>query len=197
MDKSHFFALVSRLKNINRWGLMHSTSNENVLEHSAATAMLAYALAAISRDVFGRGVSPECAAATALFHDISEVFTGDMPSPVKYASPEMKKAYKAEEAQARGRLFAQLPPPLRATFAAVLYAEERDEETRRFVKAADKLAAYIKCVGETSAGNREFSAAEKTLRDWLDNECESMPELGWFIDCFLDSFKLSLDELSN
>ncbi len=190
---SHFFAVLSRMKHIRRWGLMRCTREENLYEHSYETAVLAHALALLRNQRFGGCVSPERAAALALFHDASEIFTGDLPTPVKYDNPALRGAYGQAEQAARERLLRLLPPGLRPAYRPLL--EEGgpgEEELRRLVKAADKLSALIKCVEERRAGNLEFSQAEKTLRRAVEEM--HLPEADCFLQEFLPSYSLTLDE---
>ena len=186
-----FFAYLSRLKYISRWGLMRNNIQENVQEHSHMVAVFAHGLAVIRNEVFGGAVDPGKVAAAALYHDASEIFTGDLPTPVKYQNPEIQSAYKAVEAMASQRLLHMLPDSLREAFSPLL--KEEDAEILQLVKAADKLSAYVKCLEELKSGNLEFqSAAEQTLASL---QGLSMPELHYFIDHFLPAFSLTLDEL--
>ncbi|MDD6262879.1 MAG: 5'-deoxynucleotidase [Clostridiales bacterium] len=193
--QSSFFAFVDRTKYINRWGLMRSIDTENVCEHSMQTAVLAHALAVAARDVFGKDIDPNRIAAAALYHDCSEILTGDMPTPVKYKSGELEAAYKKAETEARERLFATLPEELKAGYMDAVFFEERQPELYRYVKAADKLSAYLKCLNETRGGNREFSRAEATVKASLERMAESMEELKWFMDNVLPSYSMTLDDL--
>jgi 5'-deoxynucleotidase len=189
--KFGFFALVSRMKNIDRWALMRNSSRENVQEHSHMVAVIAHALSVIRRDVYGIASDPGAAAAAALFHDATEIFTGDMPTPVKYHSEEIISAYGEIESRSRRRLLAALPEELRGSYAALLGGAGGDAE--RLVKAADKIAAYIKCVEELKTGNGEFGkAASQTL---AKIKALNMPEADYFISNFLPAFSLTLDEL--
>ncbi len=190
---SHFFAYLSRMKFIRRWGLMHTTYPENIQEHSLRVAMVAQALAIIRNRVFGGDVNPERTAVLALYHDASEVLTGDLPAPVKYFNPEIKTAYHEIEAAAGKRLLNMIPDELREDYQAFFLAEEADRVHRTLVKAADKLCAYIKCLEEVGAGNQEFSKAEKALRATVEEL--GLPEVRYFIDKFVPSFRLTLDEL--
>lgn len=186
-----FFAYIARMKYIGRWGLMRNTVPENIQEHSHMVAVLAHALAVIRREEFGGTVDPGRVAAVALYHDAAEIFTGDLPTPVKYANPSIQTAYKAVEADAAGRLAAMLPQTLRPAFSALL--EETDPEVLALVKAADKLSAHLKCLEELKAGNREFqSAAQQTLEALKSYQ---LPELDYFLTHFLPAFSLTLDEL--
>ncbi len=190
---SHLFAYLARMKFIRRWGLMHSTYPENIQEHSLRVAMIAHALAVIRNRRFGGGVSPERTAVLALYHDASEVLTGDLPAPVKYFNPEIKTAYGAIEAAAERKLFDMVPDELKEDYRALLLGDDGDRAHRDLVKAADKLAAYIKCLEELAAGNHEFSKAEKVLRESV--EALDLPEVRYFLERFAPSFRLTLDEL--
>ena len=186
-----FFAYIARMRYISRWGLMRNTDPENVQEHSHMVAVLAHALAVIRRDKFGGTIDPGHVAAVALYHDAPEIFTGDLPTPVKYANDTIQAAYKAVEANAAARLTAMLPPEMQPAFAALL--SEPDPEVQALVKAADKLSAHLKCLEELKAGNREFqSAAQQTLEAL---ESYHLPELDYFLQEFLPAFSLTLDEL--
>ena len=186
-----FFATIARMKYIGRWGLMRNTVQENIQEHSHMVAVLAHALAVIKRDKFGGTADPDHVAVVALYHDAPEIFTGDLPTPVKYANDAIWDAYKAVEQGAADSLLAMLPAELRPAFAPLL--SERDPEVLSLVKAADKLSAYLKCVEELKAGNMEFkSAAAQTLKALHDYR---QPELEYFMDRFLPAFSLTLDEL--
>jgi 5'-deoxynucleotidase len=188
-----FYALISRMRYINRWALMRNSYTENIQEHSHMVAVLAHALAVIGRDVFGRDVRPDACAAAALFHDAPEILTGDLPTPVKYFNPEIRGAYQKVESAAQAKLLAMLPEALRPAYAPLLEGGG-DGETRRLVKAADKLAAYIKCLEELDAGNQEFKrAAEETLAVLKGYQ---MPEVDYFIEHFSEAFGLTLDELN-
>ena len=190
---SHFFAYLSRMKFIRRWGLMHSTYPENVQEHSLRVAQIAHALALVRNRMFGGRVSPERAAALALYHDVSEVLTGDLPSPVKEFNPEIKHAYHAIEAASKAKLLAMIPDALRPDYAPFLLPRDGDREHRELVTAADKLCAYLKCLEEMSAGNPEFAQAERALRRSVDGL--GLPEVRYFLETFVPSFRLTLDEL--
>lgn len=188
---SHFFAYISRMRFIQRWALMRNTAAENVQEHSHQVAVLAHALALIRNEKFGGHVDPGAVAAAALYHDASEILTGDMPTPIKYDNPAIRTAYKDVEAVAEGKLLRMLPPELQAAYAPVLTAV--DPEVERLVKAADKLSAHIKCLEELKAGNAEFREAAAQTRKAL--EAFDLPEVRYFMDTFLPSFSLTLDEL--
>ena len=189
--KSHFFAYLSRMRFIQRWALMRNTAPENVQEHSHQVAVLAHALAVIRNEKFGGTVDPGQVAVAALYHDASEILTGDMPTPIKYDNPAIRKAYKDVEAVAEGKLLAMLPQELQEVYAPIL--TPTDPETERLVKAADKLSAYIKCVEELKAGNNEFREAAAQTRHALEGY--GLPEVAYFLETFMDSFSLTLDEL--
>ena len=189
--RSHFFAYVSRMRFIQRWALMRNTAPENVQEHSHQVAVLAHALAVIRNEKFGGQVDPGTVAVAALYHDASEILTGDMPTPIKYDNPAIQGAYRDVEKMAEQKLLGMLPQELREVYAPILTVP--DEETRRLVKAADKLSAHIKCLEELKAGNLEFRQAAAQTRRAL--ESYDLPEVRYFIDIFLESFSLSLDEL--
>lgn len=186
-----FFAYISRMKYITRWSLMRSSVPENIQEHSHMVAVLAHALGVIRRDVFHKDCSPDACASAALFHDASEIFTGDLPTPIKYHTPAIRDAYHQVEAEATEKLLQMLPTELRGAYTPLL--REENPEVRRIVKAADKLSAYIKCLEELEAGNKEFGdAAAETLEALRVMELE---EVSWFLDHFAEAFGLTLDGL--
>ena len=189
--KSHFFAYISRMRYIPRWALMRNSFSENVQEHSHMVAVLAHALAVIRNEKFGGGIDAGEVAVYALYHDATEIITGDMPTPIKYYNPEIKNSYRKVERVAADKLLSLLPEELRGAYRPVLYGE--DAEIHRLVKAADKLSAYIKCVEELKAGNAEFKRAAEQTKATL--EAMHIPELDWFMEHCLDSFSMTLDEL--
>jgi 5'-deoxynucleotidase len=193
MIMSHFFAYLSRMKFICRWGLMHNTYPENIQEHSVRVAMVAHALAVIRNRLFAGNIDAERTAVLALYHDAGEVLTGDLPAPVKYFNPEINNAYKAIEAAAANRLLNMVPEGLKVDYQSLFFVEESDQEACELVKAADKLCAYLKCLEEISAGNQEFAKAEKALRASVEEL--DLPEVRYFLDTFVPSFRLTLDEL--
>jgi 5'-deoxynucleotidase len=190
---SHLFAYFSRMKFIRRWGLMHNTYSENVQEHSLRTAQVAHTLALARNRLFGGDVDPSRIAVLALYHDAGEVLTGDMPSPIKYFNPEIKTAYKAIEGSAAQTLLEMVPPELGDDFAEVLLPAGWSEDEAAIVKAADKLCAYMKCLEESAAGNREFAQAEDALRRTV--ESLDLPEVSYFLETFVPSLRLTVDEL--
>ena len=190
-DDYHFFATVSRMKYIQRWALMRSSRPENLSEHALEVAMIAHALCTLGNVRYSRHLNGERAALMAIYHDASEIITGDMPTPVKYYSVEIRDAYKHVEQIADEQLLEQLPEDLREVYAPVL--KMQDEELVPYVKAADKLSAYIKCIEERKTGNNEFLSAEKSTRTILEES--PMPEVRYFLDHFIPAFELDLDEL--
>ena len=188
----HFFAYVARLRYIRRWGLMRSVMPENDAEHSLQVAMIAHAIAEIGRDQYGRDCDPEHILALGVYHDVSEVITGDMPTPVKYQTQELRGAYKSVERMANDRLLGMLPESLRGSFAP--YLSEPEGYDRQIVKAADSISAYLKCIEEKRAGNREFEAAGISIRRSIDEI--DLTEVRDFLEMFLPSFEMSLDELN-
>lgn len=189
----HFFATVSRMKYIQRWALMRSSRPENLSEHALEVAMIAHALCTLGNVRYGRHLNGERAALMAIYHDASEIITGDMPTPVKYYSAEIRDAYKHVEQIADEQLLEQLPEDLREVYAPVL--KMQDEELVPYVKAADKLSAYIKCIEEAQAGNAEFRSAAESTRKILEELAETMPEIRDFMTEFLPSYGSTLDEL--
>ena len=187
-----FFALVYRQRYIARWGLMRNSESENVAEHSYDVAVFAHALAVISREVFGTDCDALRCAALALFHDASEIFTGDLPTPIKYHSETLTRSYKDIERLAADRLLSFLPEEMQGEYAGLL-SPDGDTLEHRLVKAADKLSAYIKCIQERRTGNGDFSSAEAQTRAALDRM--DLPEVGYFIENFIPAFEKTLDEL--
>ena len=187
-----FFALISRMKYITRWSLMRNNAVENVQEHSHMVAVIAHALAVIRRDVLGLSADPGMTAAAALYHDASEILTGDLPTPIKYFDPEIMTAYKRVEALASRKLLAALPEQMRPAYAPLLSPAD-SSDILMLVKAADRLAAYVKCIEEMKAGNTEFRLATAQSRKKL--EALDMPEVDYFMKNFIPAFELTLDEL--
>lgn len=187
----NFFAYVSRMRYITRWSLMRNTFHENIQEHSHMVAVLAHALALIERDILGGEADPDACAAAALFHDTSEILTGDMPTPIKYYNPAIRSAYQQVEEVACSRLLSMLPAALQSSYRPLL--RESDPATRPYVKAADKLSAHIKCIEELKTGNSEFESAARQTEQALREL--HMPCLDWFMENCLEGFRLTLDEL--
>ena len=218
--ESHFLAYLYRLRHIERWSLMRNTTRENVAEHSYHVALLAHLLCEIGNRVFGKRLNAERAATMALFHDATEVFTGDIPTPVKHHNPRMLDSFREIEALAAKRLAAMVPEPLREAYAPLLKGKTwqqsaaeadpgsekpdnektgadpsaDDAELRKYLKAADLLDAYLKCTVELASGNREFAVAHRQIKASLDRL--ALPEAEWFLERFAPSFAKTLDELS-
>ena len=188
---NHFFAYISRMRCVKRWALMRNTEEENISEHSHMVAVLAHALAVIRNRVYGDSVDADRVAVVALYHDATEILTGDMPTPIKYYNPEIKESYRKVERVAEEKLLSMLPSDIRADYVPLL--QNTDDSVRALVKAADKLSAYIKCVEELKAGNMEFKKAAEQTRAAL--EAMILPELEYFLANCMDSFAKTLDEL--
>lgn len=191
--RSHFYAYISKLRWLQRWGMKRNVINENVMEHSWEVATIAHALALIKNRYFDGNVDVNAVVVAALYHDCSEVITGDMPSPVKYHTPELTRAYKAIEHEADRELLNLLPEELQADFRPVLVEAEIDPEQMALIKAADTISAYLKCKAEVQAGNQEFRQAELDVQARL-NRYDS-PEVTYFLETFAPSYGLTLDEL--
>jgi len=191
---SHFFAYISRMKLIQRWGLMRNTQTENIQEHSLQVAMVAHMLAVIRNRKFNGDVDPERIALLALYHDAGEVITGDLPTPIKNFNTEIAGAYKKIEHLAAEKIFKMLPEELRPDYESIFFHKEDDAENWKIVKAADKICAYLKCLDELQAGNNAFLKAERSVMAGLMKM--NMPEVTYFVETFSPSFSLTLDELN-
>ena len=189
---SNFFAMVSRMRLIDRWALMQNAAEENIAEHSHNVAVIAHALCVIGNKKFGKKYNAERCALLAIYHDTTEVITGDMPTPVKYGSDEMKTVYKNVEALAGNRLLDMLPPEFRDEYNPLFNKDSKDEELWKIVKAADKIDALIKCINETRMGNREFEKALEAQEKLIDEI--DMPEVEYFRKEFLPAYYLTFDE---
>lgn len=187
---SKFYAVLGRMKYINRWGLMRNTHSENLSEHCLDTAFIAHALVIIHNRKFGGALNPEHAACLAMYHDASEIITGDMPTPVKYYNPEIRSAYAAAESAAEQKLIGYLPDYMREDIAPLIAHE--DDEYIPFVKAADKLSALSKCIEELKMGNREFADAEQSTRAAV--RALALPAADEFLDTFMQAYSMTLDE---
>ena len=185
-NSSHFFAYLSRMKFIHRWGLMRNTQVENIQEHSLQVAMIAHALALIRNRLFGGSLDPERVMVLAVFHEVSEVITGDFPSPLKYFNPEISRAYSEIEEVARNKLWEMVPAELRDDYRPVLFHDPDEAQSWEIVKAADKISAYTKCLEELKAGNQEFAKA----KDSVEREIAALglPEADYFMQRFVHSF---------
>ena len=192
MNKHHFFAMHSRMKYINRWALMRNTQSENISEHSNDVAAIAHAIAVIKNVRFGGNVNAERAALFGLYHDMPEIITGDMPTPVKYHSSTMRREFQQVESLACEKLLSMLPEDMKPYYEDCFFPKEGDEALWKIVKAADKISALMKCIEEQNAGNREFDAALESTREAVKKL--ALPEAEAFIDDFIPSFFLSLDE---
>lgn len=188
-----FFAYLDRLKLIRRWGLMRNTVPENDMEHSMQTALIAHGLAVLGKGRYGRDVNPDHVVTLALYHDVSEVITGDLPTPVKYKTPDIQDAYHALESHARDQLLDMLPEDLKPFFTPYVKPDESTYEWQ-MVKAADRISAYLKCIEEEKMGNRDFAQAKSTILSSLTRN--EWPEVQDFLREFVPSFTLSPDELS-
>ena len=194
-----FFAAISRMKYINRWSQMRSSREETLSEHSLDVAMIAHGLCTIANVRYGKKLDANKAALIGLYHDASEIITGDMPTPVKYANEEIRDAYKSIEAKAELTLLHKLAPDLREEYRTIFRGEDTPEDAymRRLVKGADKISAYIKCIEEEKAGNSEFKTAKETIRKALFAMVEELPEMKDFVEEYLPSYGKTLDELSS
>lgn len=191
-DQYDFFAFLSRMRYISRWGLMRNTVPENIQEHSLDVAVIAHALAMIRNTYFDGKVDANRVALCGIFHDASEIFTGDMPTPVKHFNPNFKRSFHQLEERARRKLLAMLPPELAKEYEPLFFFDDQ-EEYLKIVKAADKIAALTKCIEEEKSGNLEFRRAGAEHHEWLVKN--PLPEVKFFLDNFLPGYRLSLDEL--
>ncbi len=192
MKDNHFFAMMSRMKYINRWGLMRNTLKENISEHSLEVAMIAHALGVIGNLYFDKKINADRLALMGMYHDSTEIITGDMPTPVKYYNPLIKNAYKEVEQVAKTELLKGLPKEMSLIYESILLDTKEEEELWKYVKAADKISAYIKCVEEQRMGNSDFEKAGESLKDIIHKM--EMPEVNYFIECFMPAYMLTLDE---
>lgn len=193
--KSHFFAYINKIRWIVRWGLKSNVVPENVMEHSWEVSAIAHALGIIRNRVYGGSVDVHKLATAALYHDCSEVITGDMPTPIKYHSVTIQNAYKTVEQEATLELLRFLPPELMEDFSSVMVETQLPKELLRLIKAADTIAAYLKCQAELNAGNQEFSKAADDIASRLASY--QLPEVNYFLEIFAPSYQLTLDELLN
>lgn len=192
MENNNFYAMLSRMKYINRWGLMRNTIHENISEHSLDVAIIAHALAVFSNKYFNNDINAERVALMAVFHDCTEIITGDMPTPIKYYAPEIREAYKEVENVAKDRLLRGLPKELTEVYDPLLIETEEEAELWRFVKAADKMSALIKCIEEKRMGNDDFVKAKTATLKSLKKM--KMPEVDLFLEKYLPAYQLTLDE---
>lgn len=190
---NHFFAMMSRMKNIKRWALMRNSFEENISEHSLEVAMIAHGLAIIGNSRFGKNYNAERCAIIGMYHDCSEIITGDMPTPVKYYNSDIKNTYHEIEDNANNMMLSMLPDDISSCYRDYFFKKEEDEDLWKLVKAADKISALIKCIEEGNAGNKEFDKARESTLD-IVNKLD-LPEVKFFMDQFIDSYSLTLDEL--
>jgi len=191
--KSHFFAYINKIRWIQRWGLKRNAVAENVMEHSWEVSVISHALALIKNRYFNGSIDVNAIVVAALYHDCGEILTGDMPSPIKYHSPEITKSYKSIEKKAEQELLNLLPEKLQIYYRPIMIEEELPTEHKVIIKAADTISAYLKCKMEVSTGNQEFSIAEKDIEAKL--KAINLPEVQYFLETFTSSYELTLDEL--
>lgn len=187
-----FFAMLSRMKNIRRWALMRNTRSENICEHSHEVAVIAHALALMTNRHYGGNVDAEKCVMLAVYHDVPEILTGDMPTPVKYYNPAIREAYRQVEESACDKLIEMLPADLRDEYDALIRPQDKDSEEMKLVKAADKLSALIKCIEETSQGNREFASARRATEEAI--RAMNIPAANEFLENFIPAYELTLDD---
>ncbi len=193
----NFYAMISRMKYIDRWALMRNTREENLCEHSLEVSVIAHALAVIGNTYFGKSLNAERAALIGLYHDASEIITGDMPTPVKYYNDDIKDSFKAIENAACEKLLAKLPEEMRPVYEPLFFKQDEDKYLWRLVKAADKLSALIKCMEETASGNTEFRSALSSTKNTLSKMSEELPEVEKFMNEFIPAYGKNLDELQS
>lgn len=192
MKNNHFFAMLSRMKYINRWGLMRNTRDENICEHSLEVAFIAHALGVINNEIFGGSIPAERLAILGMYHDVTEIITGDMPTPVKYYSTVIRSAYREVEKVAKDELLTGLPVQMQEPYGAVMMETHEEAALWRYVKAADKISALIKCVEEQQMGNSDFAEAQKTIEAALNQM--QLPEVDYFMKEFFPAYQMTLDE---
>lgn len=192
MKENHFYAMLSRMKYINRWGLMRNTRNENLCEHSLEVAFIAHALGIINNEVYGENINAERLAILGMYHDVTEIITGDMPTPVKYYNPVIRNAYKEVEKVAGKQMLSGLSSEIRDRYESVLTETEEEKELWKYVKAADKISAYIKCLEERKTGNMDFADAEQTIYKAITDM--HMDEVDYFMKEYIPAYMLTLDE---
>lgn len=191
--ESNFYGMLARMKYINRWGLMRNTRTENIAEHSLEVAIIAHSLAVIGNTYFGKNINADHVAVLGIFHDTTEIITGDLPTPIKYYAPEIRDAYKNVESIAADQLISELPEKMKATYHNILH-EEGDEYELKLLKAADKLSALIKCIEEKNTGNTDFDKAQETIKESIDEM--GLEEVEYFVKYFLPSYSRTIDEIN-
>ena len=184
--------MMSRMKNIYRWGLMRNTRSENISEHSLEVAYIAHALGVINNEIFGGNLPAERLAILGMYHDVTEIITGDMPTPVKYYSPVIRNAYSEVEHVAKDEMLSGLPQIMRKHYDRVLLETDEEEELWKYVKGADKMSALIKCIEEQQMGNQDFADAAESIELTLRNM--HIPEVDYFMEEFLPAYRLTLDK---
>ena len=192
MKKNHFYAMLSRMKYINRWGLMRNTRNENLCEHSLEVAYVAHALGIINNEIFGGDINAERLAVLGMYHDVTEIITGDMPTPIKYYNPLIRDADKEVEQVAEEQMLSGISPDIRERYRGVLLETEEEAELWKYVKAADKISAYIKCIEEKKTGNRDFEDAEVTIYNAINDM--GLPEVDYFMKEYIPAYMLTIDK---
>ena len=192
MKENHFYAMLSRMKYINRWGLMQNTRHENLCEHSLEVAFIAHALGIINNEIYGGNINAERLAILGMYHDVTEIITGDMPTPVKYYNPVIRNAYKEVEKVAGKQMLSGLSSEIRDRYESVLTETEEEKELWKYVKAADKISAYIKCLEERKTGNMDFADAEQTIYKAITDM--HMDEVDYFMKEYIPAYMLTLDE---
>lgn len=192
MKNNQFFAMLSRMKYINRWGLMRNTISENISEHSLEVAFIAHALGVINNTEMGGNIDANRLALLGMYHDVTEIITGDMPTPVKYYSPVIRKAYKEVETVAKDQLLTGLPEAMQKAYEPLLLETEEEKLLWQYVKAADKISALIKCIEEGQMGNKDFLQAEETIRQSIQEM--DLPEVQYYMEHFIPEYNLTLDE---
>lgn len=192
MENNHFYAMLSRMKYINRWGLMRNTRSENISEHSLEVAYIAHALGVINNEIFGGNLPAERLAILGMYHDVTEIITGDMPTPVKYYSPVIRNAYSEVEHVAKDEMLSGLPEIMRKHYDKVLLETDEEEDLWKYVKGADKMSALIKCIEEQQMGNQDFADAAESIELTLRNM--HIPEVDYFMEKFLPAYRLTLDK---
>lgn len=192
MKDNLFYAMLSRMKYINRWGLMRNTRSENLSEHSLEVAFVAHALGIINNEIFGGNINAERIAILGMYHDVTEIITGDMPTPVKYYSNVIREAYKEVEEVANSEMLSALPESIRKRYEGCLLETAEEEQLWKYVKAADKISAYIKCIEERKMGNEDFKDAEITIKKAIDDM--KIKEADYFMEHFIPAYMITIDE---
>jgi len=192
VENNQFYAMLSRMKYVNRWGTMRNTSNENICEHSLNVAFIAHALGIINNEEFNGNIDAQRLAVLGMYHDVTEIITGDLPTPVKYYSPVIREAYADVERVAKDELLSGIPEKMRKYYDSVLLETEEENELWKYVKAADKISALIKCLEEEQMGNSDFADAKLTIEEYLKNM--NMKEVDFFMEKFLPAYSMTLDE---